>query len=387
LLVLGGVTFALACSHQTVPPATGDVYPCVPDHTGNAGGDYGNWQTWWTWLKTKYGSQWAASLKVKYGAGLDKYVQSRYETTSTSNYFGSTHHGEDEDCDPEKPGCGPDKTNGVAGGSGYHDGQPPKSDGRGDCPDTCKSSGSAKTYTTSTHGGTTGGDCQDDCKSSGSSKTSYSSSTYGGTKGSDGGGKCDPPTADTGSCGSVKTTSGQISGSSNPKGNSTRTKFEWGLTPAFGMETDLVSVGSGPSDQSVSEDLTDLAPGTKYYYRVIATSSRGTTNGSTRSFTTAPVQKPTAVTGGAGSIGKSAATVSGTVNAGGGTTTYAFEYGKTSSLGSRTGSGPAGSGTSNASVSQTLSGLSSNTKYYYRVVASNSQGTSSGAVGSFTTSR
>lgn len=33
-----------------------------------------------------------------------------------------------------KPGCGPDKTDGVAGNSGRHDGQPPKDDNRGDCP-------------------------------------------------------------------------------------------------------------------------------------------------------------------------------------------------------------------------------------------------------------
>lgn len=34
----------------------------------------------------------------------------------------------------EKPGCGPDKTDGVAGGSGRHTGQPPKADNRQDCP-------------------------------------------------------------------------------------------------------------------------------------------------------------------------------------------------------------------------------------------------------------
>jgi hypothetical protein len=33
-----------------------------------------------------------------------------------------------------KPGCGPDKTDGVAGGSGRHTGQPPKDHNRGDCP-------------------------------------------------------------------------------------------------------------------------------------------------------------------------------------------------------------------------------------------------------------
>jgi hypothetical protein len=33
-----------------------------------------------------------------------------------------------------KPGCGPDSTDGVAGGSGQHIGQPPKDQNRGDCP-------------------------------------------------------------------------------------------------------------------------------------------------------------------------------------------------------------------------------------------------------------
>lgn len=35
----------------------------------------------------------------------------------------------------QKPGCGPDKTEGVAGGSGQHEGQPPKEPERQDCPE------------------------------------------------------------------------------------------------------------------------------------------------------------------------------------------------------------------------------------------------------------
>jgi hypothetical protein len=34
----------------------------------------------------------------------------------------------------QKPGCGPDKTDGVAGSSGRHTGQPPKLTNRLDCP-------------------------------------------------------------------------------------------------------------------------------------------------------------------------------------------------------------------------------------------------------------
>lgn len=33
-----------------------------------------------------------------------------------------------------KPGCGPDSTDGVAGNSGRHTGQPPKAPNRQDCP-------------------------------------------------------------------------------------------------------------------------------------------------------------------------------------------------------------------------------------------------------------
>jgi hypothetical protein len=51
------------------------------------------------------------------------------KTTTTS----SGSHGNDN-CKDEKPGCGPDKTNGVAGNSGQHTGQPPKADNRQDCP-------------------------------------------------------------------------------------------------------------------------------------------------------------------------------------------------------------------------------------------------------------
>lgn len=35
----------------------------------------------------------------------------------------------------QKPGCGPDKTEGEAGGSGTHEGQPPKEPERKECPE------------------------------------------------------------------------------------------------------------------------------------------------------------------------------------------------------------------------------------------------------------
>lgn len=48
---------------------------------------------------------------------------------------GSGHENAGHDQYHEKPGCGPWKSDGNAGESGRHDGQPPKDDDRGDCPD------------------------------------------------------------------------------------------------------------------------------------------------------------------------------------------------------------------------------------------------------------
>ena len=66
----------------------------------------------------------------------------------------------------EKPGCGPDKTDGWAGGSGRHDGQPPKDDDRGDCPEApCDHHDHYSDY--SWGGGTySGHDDDNDCRSS-----------------------------------------------------------------------------------------------------------------------------------------------------------------------------------------------------------------------------
>ena len=62
-----------------------------------------------------------------------------------------------------------------------------------------------------------------------------------------------------------------------------------------------------------------------------------------------------------------------------------FEYGKTTSFGSRTSTISRSSGAS-GSMTQSISGLSSNTTYYYRAVGENCEGTSRGATKSFKTS-
>ncbi len=101
--------------------------------------------------------------------------------------------------------------------------------------------------------------------------------------------------------------------------------------------------------------------------------------------TSSTVSAPTVSTGSASSVTTSSATLNGTVNANGGTTTAWFQYGSTSGSYGNTSSTQTVTGSSNTTVSTGISGLSSGTTYYYRIAASNSGGTSYGSELSFTT--
>ena len=87
------------------------------------------------------------------------------------------------------------------------------------------------------------------------------------------------------------------------------------------------------------------------------------------------------------SIGQNSATLHGTVNPNSLATTYQFHYGPTQSLGASSPAvaASAGSGTTGVAVSTKLYGLSPDTTYYIQLVASNSAGTSSTAIGTFKT--
>lgn len=97
---------------------------------------------------------------------------------------------------------------------------------------------------------------------------------------------------------------------------------------------------------------------------------------------TAPTVTTTAATG----ITSTAATLNGTVNPNGQSTTYYFQYGTTTAYGTNTTSTSAGSGSTSVAVSANLSGLAPSTTYHFRLVATNASGTTNGLDQSFTTS-
>jgi hypothetical protein len=176
----------------------------------------------------------------------------------------------------------------------------------------------------------------------------------------------------------------------NPNGISTVYAFQYGTTTEYGHETTLTSAGSGSIQVPVSAIISGLLSGTTYHYRIIAINTDGTATGGDLTFKTtgtAPPPlptKPTATTGTA-QPSVNGATVNATVNPNGASTTYYFEFGTTSAYGFQTPPTSAGSGTTNMSVTASLSGLQTSQTYHYRIVAFSRGGTTLGADATFTT--
>ncbi|MHC5077132.1 MAG: CFI-box-CTERM domain-containing protein, partial [Planctomycetota bacterium] len=93
---------------------------------------------------------------------------------------------------------------------------------------------------------------------------------------------------------------------------------------------------------------------------------------------TVEIIAPTITMGLASSVTSNSATMNGTVNPNNASTNYYFEYGTDISYGSTTESKDAGSGISAVSVNADIIGLDANTNYHFRIVATNSAGTSYG---------
>lgn len=95
--------------------------------------------------------------------------------------------------------------------------------------------------------------------------------------------------------------------------------------------------------------------------------------------------KPGAMTAGPTSVTQHSAKLNGVVDPNGSATTYRFQYGKSTSYGTQTPTAPATGSGKHISVSATVSNLTSGTTYHYRLVATNSKGTTFGSDKQFMT--
>jgi outer membrane protein OmpA-like peptidoglycan-associated protein/phosphodiesterase/alkaline phosphatase D-like protein len=207
----------------------------------------------------------------------------------------------------------------------------------------------------------------------------------------------------TNAASSISSTAATLNGAgrSNSTKNSASLKFCWGTssTAVLGELSKSICtlVSASPSstkttdtDVSTTYSLTGLQSGTTYYFQAITSRTSSSVTrygyGEILSFTTSGAV-PSVQTLGATAVAGTSATLNGTVNPSGNSTTIAFCYGTSSTLSgctTATSTTPASAtGTSSVAARADIGGLISGTKYYFRVSGTNASGTSNGSILNF----
>lgn len=195
----------------------------------------------------------------------------------------------------------------------------------------------------------------------------------------------------TGASSLTGSTAAVVNGTVNANGKTATASFTWGTSQDLSTATTgsaSPSSVSGVSATAVSKSLTGLQPGVTYYYRVSGSNDAGSADGLVQSFVV-PALPPTAVTQAATSVTVSTATLNAAITANGAKTQAQLRY-STSNTPTNTNSvfvsvAQQVEGNVATSVSAPVSGLAPATTYYFQALASNSAGSDSGNVLSFTT--
>ncbi len=191
------------------------------------------------------------------------------------------------------------------------------------------------------------------------------------------------PAATTSPASSVGATSARLNGKVEPKGRSTSYWFEYGTSTGYGSKTSSASAGSGTGVTNVSKTVNALKQGTTYHFRLVAWSDAGTSRGADQVFTTQSA--PTVTTSQAAAVGPFSASLGGTVDPNGLSTSWYVEYGTSTGYGTRTPTRGVGSGRAAVAVAATVSNLKPGVTYHFRLVARNSIGTTRGGDVTFVT--
>ena len=136
-----------------------------------------------------------------------------------------------------------------------------------------------------------------------------------------------PPTVSTSAANPVSNDNAVLNGDVNPNGLGTTAWFEWGIDPTLNVRniTSNDNVGTGAASVTIHSLLTNLTPGTTYYFRVAAQNPEGTSKGTIRNFKASQI--PSATTNPATSVTSIGATLNGGVNPNGLQTNYWFVWG------------------------------------------------------------
>ncbi len=209
------------------------------------------------------------------------------------------------------------------------------------------------------------------------------------------------PTVTTNEASLVTGTEAQLNGAANPNGSGALGWFRYSTTnpgtcsDSFGIRAPsggAAFLGGGTSSVGYSQGVAGLSPGTTYYYCAIALNNVGPGFGSIVTFTT-PLP-PTAITNAATNITNTTSQLNGSANPNAALTAGWFRYSAIDpvtcddTFGTRApliGGASLGSGTTVQAYSESITGLSAGTTYHFCAIAANLEGTTFGAVLSFTT--
>ena len=191
------------------------------------------------------------------------------------------------------------------------------------------------------------------------------------------------PTATTGSASNVTATGATLNGTVNDNGATTAVTFDHGASIPYGTSVAATtpsggSISAGTGGTSAAVTISGLACNTTYHFRVNGVNSAGTTNGGDGTFTTSacappPRYVPYVPTATSATL-ISATGFTARWNGVGGATGYYLDVATDSGF-TRLVSGSGNLDVGNV-TRQTVTGLASNTTYYYRVRAYNGNGTS-----------
>jgi hypothetical protein len=203
----------------------------------------------------------------------------------------------------------------------------------------------------------------------------------------------------TGSSSNPEPGSATLNGSFTGDGNDTHYYFEYvdngnyvptapdpysaGQTTAAPPGADA---GSGTGTQNVSAIANFPSPYTTYHYRIVATNGFGTSYGSDQTLFTLPPVLPAIDATSSSNVTPVSATLDAQVKPGFGPTIVRFEYGTTTSYGSRTyPTESIGDDNADHPASIDISGLTPGTTYHFRALATNFTGIVKGPDQAFTT--
>ena len=183
------------------------------------------------------------------------------------------------------------------------------------------------------------------------------------------------PTFDNAPATNITTTSATLNGSFQANGASTTNiRFEYGTTPLLGSVTPYTPYTTASGTVNVS--ITGLTPGTQYFFRIMGNTTSGVAFAQTVfNFTTTAVVTPSVMTTPATAVSQTTATMNGYFDTNGLDSQVWFEYGTDAALSTPvwTTKTSESAGT-NGSFSIPVTGLSMNTKYYFRAVGQNTAG-------------